>query len=264
MKNLLLITLLLPLQLMAQEKPFGKYISDVKTFNYGNWKVKENDTITMKSGEKAFVKRILKYSQDEIEDYVFYTKLKIGEKTDTYNFDMEIESGNIVMPEGVEKSTVNPGKQGDSYSASNGKTYYVGDVIKLGRGSGLDGHFIYLTMSGWGALMSYDRNQSSSQFNIDRGYAGLAVNIKKIRTFKFKGAKKTIFVVGGGNITNYSLDIEQAIATCEIEDCTPKINGQIIQQTSSADEIVKFKKLMDEGIITKEEFEMKKQQLLAR
>ena len=32
--------------------------------------------------------------------------------------------------------------------------------------------------------------------------------------------------------------------------------------TSSADEIVKFKKLADDGIITQEEFEAKKKQLL--
>lgn len=34
------------------------------------------------------------------------------------------------------------------------------------------------------------------------------------------------------------------------------------QQTSSAEEIMKFKQLLDDGIITQEEFEMKKKQLL--
>ena len=35
-----------------------------------------------------------------------------------------------------------------------------------------------------------------------------------------------------------------------------------VQQVSSADEIRKYKELMDEGIITEAEFEAKKQQLL--
>ena len=39
-------------------------------------------------------------------------------------------------------------------------------------------------------------------------------------------------------------------------------NETIIQQTSSADELLKFKKLLDDGIITQEEFDAKKKQLL--
>lgn len=37
---------------------------------------------------------------------------------------------------------------------------------------------------------------------------------------------------------------------------------QIVPQVSSADEIIKFKNLLDQGIITQEEFEAKKKQLL--
>lgn len=39
-------------------------------------------------------------------------------------------------------------------------------------------------------------------------------------------------------------------------------NNTIVNQISSADEILKFKKLLDEGIITQEEFEKKKNELL--
>jgi predicted Zn-dependent peptidase len=35
-----------------------------------------------------------------------------------------------------------------------------------------------------------------------------------------------------------------------------------IQQTSSADELKKYKELLDQGIITQEEFDAKKKQLL--
>lgn len=39
-------------------------------------------------------------------------------------------------------------------------------------------------------------------------------------------------------------------------------NGSVVQQVSSADEIQKYKKLLDDGIITQEEFDAKKKQLL--
>jgi hypothetical protein len=41
-----------------------------------------------------------------------------------------------------------------------------------------------------------------------------------------------------------------------------KQQATIVQQTSVADEIVKFKALLDAGVITQEEFDMKKKQLL--
>jgi hypothetical protein len=53
---------------------------------------------------------------------------------------------------------------------------------------------------------------------IGSAYSGLNVIIKKIKQVTFKGAVKTGFIVGGGNI-NYLLLIEDAIATCEIKDC---------------------------------------------
>ena len=41
-----------------------------------------------------------------------------------------------------------------------------------------------------------------------------------------------------------------------------KQQATIVQQTSVADEIVKFKGLLDAGVITQEEFDTKKKQLL--
>ena len=39
-------------------------------------------------------------------------------------------------------------------------------------------------------------------------------------------------------------------------------NGTVVQQISSADELAKFKKLLDDGVISQEEFNAKKKQLL--
>ncbi len=48
----------------------------------------------------------------------------------------------------------------------------------------------------------------------------------------------------------------------KIKECKATINVVNSTQTSTADEILKFKNLLDQGIITQEEFEKKKKELL--
>ena len=59
-------------------------------------------------------------------------------------------------------------------------------------------------------------------------------------------------------ITNSGLKPE----TVEViaNECAAKMNGA--QQNSSADELIKYKELLDKGIITQEEFDAKKKQFL--
>jgi hypothetical protein len=144
------------------------------------------------------------------------------------------------------------------YTASNGVTYHVGDTVKLGRGSAPNGDFLYLQIGGWSAATSYRTNGGNDQFNIGRGYANTAVVIKKIRSAKIRGVEKHSFVVGGGNITNYYLSIDDAIEVCEVVPCknakTPVVNV--------ADEIAKLKKLLDDGAITQAEYDSQKKKLL--
>ena len=150
----------------------------------------------------------------------------------------------------------------DSYKASNGKTYQIGDTIKLGRGSSDNGSFLYLQMGGWGMVASA-RTDGKNDFTMPSSYSGTNVILKKIKQQKFKGAIKIIFVVGGGNITNYNLMIEDAIATCEIVDCKEKVlKVETINQPSKADEIKKLKELLDSGAITKDEFDAEKKKVL--
>ncbi|NRT11542.1 SHOCT domain-containing protein [Flavobacterium sp. 14A] len=140
----------------------------------------------------------------------------------------------------------------EEYTASNGITYKEGDSISLGRGSGIQGTFVYLKMAG---IMAGSATQIGS------AYSGLNVIVKKIKKIKFKGAEKVYFTVGGGNITNYSLEIEEAIATCEIKECNSK-ETQIVSQSSKFDELKKLKALFDDGVLTEEEYDIEKRKLL--
>jgi len=154
-----------------------------------------------------------------------------------------------------------PNSNDKSYTASNGITYHVGDTIKLGLGSNPNGEFRFLQISGWGGiLMSSQGGEKRGDYNIGKGYAYSNIIIKKIKFYKVKGAQKVYFTVGGGNITNYSLAIEEAIATCEIDQCHKKSETQF----SIADELLKMQKLLNDGLITKEEFEAFKKKLLAK
>ena len=147
-----------------------------------------------------------------------------------------------------------------TYSASNGITYTEGDTIMLGMGSMPNGDFKWLQMGGWAAAMSYNSNAGSSQFNIGKGYANTAVILKKIKSYKTKGIQKCYFIVGGGNITNYYLYIEEAIETCEVK-CKPSSKSNNIQP-DKYDQLKKIKELFDNGVITSEEYEKEKQKLL--
>lgn len=138
------------------------------------------------------------------------------------------------------------------YKASNNIAYKVGDTIKLGRGSGLQGTFVYLKMAGW---------MAGSTTQIGSAYGGLNVIIKKIKKQTFKGGEKIYFTVGGGNITNYSLEIEEAIASCEIKDCV-KNQETLTPQSDKYDKLKKLKDLLADGTLSQEEFESEKKKLL--
>lgn len=153
----------------------------------------------------------------------------------------------------------------NKYTATNGVTYHIGDTVRLGAGSGPSGTFMYLQMGGWAAALSYDVNKGPDQFNIGREYANTAVVVKKIKTNKIKGIVKYYFTVGGGNITNYDLVIDDAIQACEVVPCNKNQQTTTIVQQQPEDNLDKLKKLkalLDGGAITQDEYAAQKKKLL--
>lgn len=140
------------------------------------------------------------------------------------------------------------------YNASNGVLYKVEDSIKLGRGSGENGNFVYFSTGGW----AYAANGGETAGYLNHTFAGTTVNIKKIK----KVQEKIVFIVGAGGVTNYNLIIEDAIATCEIENCNK--NNTNTQEPSKLDELKKLKELFDSGVLTQEEFDSEKKKILEK
>lgn len=138
------------------------------------------------------------------------------------------------------------------YTASNGITYKEGDTITMGRGSGSQGSFVYYQMGGWAAGMGDN--------SLPAIHSSTNVTVRKIRKAKMKGIEKVWFAVRGGNITDYNLFIEDAIATCEIKDC---ISEELHNpKADKFDQLKKLKELFDNGTLSEEEYQSEKKKLL--
>ena len=136
----------------------------------------------------------------------------------------------------------------DEYTASDGITYKIGDEVKLGKGSGRNDVFVYVNIGGWAVSSDPEYN------HLGAANSGLLVTIKKIKKYNTKRYKSVIFVVGGGNITNYNLTIEDAISSGESE-------SKGYNEEKAMQELKKAKDKLDLGLITQEEFEIKKSEL---
>jgi hypothetical protein len=151
----------------------------------------------------------------------------------------------------------------DEYKAPNGKTYHTGDTIKIGLGSMPNGDFKYIQVNApLGFLQPPHRNSSST--NASKDFSLSNVVIKKIKAEKqMSGSDKIIITVKTGGIPTFDIWIIEAIAACEVTPCANSAAGTT-QHGSVADELIKLKKLLDDGAITKEEYNAQKKKLLAQ
>lgn len=235
----------------AQQKPFGVYVSDIKEYYYNNWLIKEGDSINFKNNTKAEIITLKKYK--DRNTYHVYAICKSANGKTMYDVDQAIFDKEIIAPENTHIKVVSDSRN-YAYPASNGITYFVDDKIRLGRGSAADGTYKY--------LVNIKKSATDTlKVNAERRLYDHNVRLKSIYREMVNGTEKVYFIVGGFT-TNFNLSIEDAIASCEIADCHKMNEQTTVQGFSAADELLKFKKLMDDGVITKEEFEAKKKKLL--
>lgn len=142
----------------------------------------------------------------------------------------------------------------ETYKASNGVTYKVGDNITLAKGSDTNGDFAYFRIGGY---MGGSKVEPMGAHN-----TGLIVTIKKIKKYNKKRIKSVLFTVGAGAPVNYILDIENAISSCEITPCESNTDKVVVKQDDKYDQLAKIKKLYDEGVLSEEEYESEKKKIL--
>ena len=164
----------------------------------------------------------------------------------------------------------------DTLFTTSGYKIVMGQDINLGTGSTPDGDFKFIrrNSSGFGTMMVMTDNNSynKSQLSLPRNMAGHKGKVVKIVT---RGNKKIgityepLITFGSGR---YEIDVDNAIASGEIvvpDEFKPKPKNattvvEVKQQASVADELTKLKKLCDEGVLTKEEYEAQKKKLLEK
>lgn len=101
----------------------------------------------------------------------------------------------------------------DTYTASTGVTYKIGDEVMLVRGAGAGGKFIYFQVGGMARSTNDELNMMPASM------AGIKVRIKKIKNWKIQGQDRIYFVTPGRTgAENGYLFIENAIKAGEVEE----------------------------------------------
>ncbi|MDO3644139.1 SHOCT domain-containing protein [Mucilaginibacter sp. L3T2-6] len=145
------------------------------------------------------------------------------------------------------------------YKAANGRTYHVGDTLKIGMGSTSDGNFKYIQVT---PPPFFPPRPNGNGMNVRKDFSMSTAVIRKIKTAsQVTGSDKVVFTVKAGGIGTYDVWIAEAIAACEVTPCAGSTSTGTTGG-SVADEILKLKKLLDSGALTQAEFNAQKKKLL--
>ena len=125
--------------------------------------------------------------------------------------------------------SLNSFAQTNEYKAANGVTYHLNDTVRLRKGSGGNGDFLFAEERGI-------PSPGHSRF-LPKEFTSSKVILKRISKLKRMGITKNMFIVSAGGLFNYSLNIDDAILACEVVPCAPTA---INQKGSVADELKKF------------------------
>ena len=159
----------------------------------------------------------------------------------------------------------------DTLHLPKGGFLVKGGDVAFGKGSKDNGYFRYIEVNAASMMRGVntggtnygvqEMNAMSSQYNDLKG---------KIIRFEERGnrrtGKKWYAVIGVGEARRYQVDIENAITSGEIVipgvSYSNKSEAVAPKTTSVADELLKLKSLLDQGLITEDEFAKMKADLL--
>ena len=155
---------------------------------------------------------------------------------------------------------------------SNDSVIQEGSVLKAGRGSLPNGNFKYChsSKSSFMAIASASNGDPEAGIiPMSRNYGGHLITVKAVHK---EGNKKRgyryVLKVGVGNIVNYEVELEDAIATSEIIGPNVSAPAAVASPSatsgSAADELKKLKDLFDSGALTQAEYDSAKKKILAK
>lgn len=164
----------------------------------------------------------------------------------------------------------NERKHPATFKSKTGMVFNEGDYIVFGDGTLPTGDFATISVNGTSMFRTVSSNNAynANSNSLSKDWHGYK---KKIIRFDVQGREnigyRTFAIITIG-AARYQVDIDKAIDKGEIivpEQYRPKnATGTVVQEQSTADEILKYKKLLDDGVITKEEFDIQKKKLLSK
>jgi hypothetical protein len=164
----------------------------------------------------------------------------------------------------------------DTLFTTSGYKIVIGQDINIGTGATPDGDFKFIrrNSSGFGTIMVMTDNNryNKSELSLPRNMAGHKGKVVKIVTRGNKKIGITYEPLITFSLGRYEIDVDNAITSGEIvvpDEFKPKPKTatavvEVKQQVSVADELGKLKKLYDDGVLTKEEYEAQKKKLLEK
>jgi hypothetical protein len=164
-----------------------------------------------------------------------------------------------------------PKMKGDTLYTSCGYKIIYGRDIKIGVGSMPDGDFKFIrryTNQIFANQLAVENQAIINQSNaLPRSYSGYKYVVKKIESRGDEKRGYVYYLKISMGLMAYEIDVENAIASGEIS--VPdeyKANKEKVvivkQQFSVGDELTKLKKLLDDGALTKPEFDLLKKKIL--
>ncbi len=154
----------------------------------------------------------------------------------------------------------------DGYTLASGWTIKEGDTLRLGSGTMPDKRYAFIYQSPLNFFASTSGDNSGKNYLASNGARNAIV--KEFITYGTKKSGFTIIAkVGVGELSNYWIEIDNAVGAGELSAPAQylafykKGNAQI---ASTADELKKWKDLLDAGAIKKEEYEAQKKKLIGQ
>jgi len=163
----------------------------------------------------------------------------------------------------------------DGYTTQIGWTIKEGDTLLLGKPGNYNKNFafIYQSQASW-ATMDLNPNTIPTKRYLQSRLSGRTGYVKNIIPIGARRPGYTIIaVIGIGEMVNYWVEIDNALDAGELlppSKFADKLSKSaqaaqtvvITQKTSVADELKKLKELLDQGVISQEEFDTQKKKLL--
>lgn len=161
----------------------------------------------------------------------------------------------------------------DTLYTASGFKFYSGQTVKLGNGTMPDGNFKYIeitetSIAHHGSFLGNQNTYANQANSLPRKFSGMTAQILRIDVRGDKKSGYSYYPIIKYE-PKYQIDADNAIAAGEIivpEEFRPKqktLTGELKQNNASvADELIKLKKLKDDGVISEEEFQAQKKKLL--